>query len=59
MSPIACMKAYMVVGPTNAQPRFFRSLDSAIDSGEVAVSAMIAWVNRSGRLPASGSKRHT
>ncbi len=26
---MACMKAYMVVGPTKPKPRFFKSLDSA------------------------------
>src|SRR5690606_2374881 len=36
-SPIACMKAYIVVGPTNFQPRFFRSFDSAIASGAVVM----------------------
>ena len=30
---MACMKAYTVVGPTNFQPCFFRSFDSAIDCG--------------------------
>jgi hypothetical protein len=33
--PIACMKAWTVVGPTNFQPRFLRSFDIAIDAGEV------------------------
>ncbi len=33
--PIACMKAWTVVGPTNFQPRFFRSFDIAIDAGDV------------------------
>ena len=35
---MACMKAYTVVGPTKVQPRFFRSFDIAIDSGEVAIA---------------------
>ncbi len=35
--PIACMKAKTVVGPTNFQPRFFRSLERAMDSGEVEI----------------------
>jgi hypothetical protein len=30
------MAAYMVVGPTNLNPRFNSSLDNATDSGEVA-----------------------
>ena len=34
--PTACMKAYMMVVPTNLKPRFFRSLDMASDSGLVA-----------------------
>ena len=29
--PTACMKAYMIVVPTNLKPRFFRSFDSASD----------------------------
>ena len=29
------MKAYIVVGPTKLQPRFFKSFDIAIDSGHV------------------------
>ncbi|MOA66777.1 hypothetical protein D3C78_1936540 [compost metagenome] len=33
--PTACMKAYIVVGPTNVQPRFFNARDSAADAGEV------------------------
>ena len=24
--PVACMNAYMIVGPTNRNPRFFRAL---------------------------------
>jgi len=34
--PIACIKAYMMVGPTKRNPRFFMSLLIASDSGEVA-----------------------
>ena len=34
-SPIDCMNAYTVVGPTNFQPRRFRSLASAFDSSVV------------------------
>ena len=33
------MNAYMVVGPTNVQPRFFNSFDSAMDSLVVAIDA--------------------
>ena len=33
--PIASMSAYTVVGPTNANPRRFSSLDSAVLSSEV------------------------
>jgi len=29
------MKAYMVVGPTNFQPSFFRSFDRAVASADV------------------------
>ena len=31
------MNANTVVGPTNFQPRFFRSFDSAIEVGEVDI----------------------
>src|SRR5881396_421242 len=34
--PVACMCAWQTVGPTNLKPRFFKSLDRASDSGEVA-----------------------
>ncbi len=34
-SPMACINAYAVVGPTNFQPRFFSSFERAIDSGDV------------------------
>ena len=30
--PLACIRAYAVVGPTNLKPRFFRSLAIAFDS---------------------------
>lgn len=31
--PMACISAYIVVGPTNFQPRFLSSLDRVCDSG--------------------------
>jgi hypothetical protein len=33
-SPIACMNAYTVVGPTKRQPRRLRSFDSATDAAD-------------------------
>ena len=40
-SPIACMKAYAVVGPTNRQPLRLSALDIEADSGdEVSVSSV-------------------
>ena len=40
-SPIACMNAYILVGPTKVQPRFLRSLDKAMDSGEVVTPLIV------------------
>src|SRR5262245_3972851 len=37
---MACMNACTVVGPTNVQPRFFRSLLIAVDSGLVGLAAI-------------------
>ena len=37
--PMACISAYMVVGPTNFQPRFLSSLDRAWDSAVCAGTA--------------------
>ena len=54
-SPMACMKAYTVVGPTKLQPRFFRSLDMAIDAGDVDRVRATSRVSRSGRSAAAGS----
>jgi hypothetical protein len=34
--PVACMKAYITVDPTNLNPRFFKSLLIASEIGEVA-----------------------
>ena len=53
------MKAYTVVGPTKVQPRFFRSFDSAIDSGELVIAFSAVHVNRRGRDDGPGSKRQT
>src|SRR5262245_20513965 len=57
--PIACMNAYIVVGPTNVQPRFRKSFESAIDSGVVAIVFSRSQVSRRGRDRPSGSYRHT
>ncbi len=54
-SPIACMKAYTVVGPTKLQPRFLRSLDMAMDAGDVDKVRATSRVMRSGRSAARGS----
>ena len=40
--PVACMKAYMMVEPTNLKPRPFRSLDSASDTSVRAGTAALA-----------------
>ena len=49
--PIACMKAYIVVGPTKLQPLFLRSFDIATDSGQVANRSplTVSRVDRAGR----------
>ena len=54
-SPIACMKAYMVVGPTKLHPRFLRSLERAMDPGEVVMPLMFWGVICSGRVTVAGS----
>lgn len=36
------MNAYTVVGPTNFQPRFLSSFESAMDSGDVAMNTGFA-----------------
>src|SRR4051812_16217778 len=45
--PVACMKAYMMVVPTNLNPRFLRSLDSASDAsvrtGTSPLSLRLPW----------------
>ena len=41
-NPIACMKAKTVVGPTNFQPRFFKSFDKATDVGDVDIVCGVA-----------------
>ena len=41
--PMASIRAYMVVGPTNTKPCFFRPLDRATDSGDVVtISSVVA-----------------
>src|SRR5215204_4345572 len=56
-SPMACMNAYIVVGPTNVQPRRRRSFESAVDSGLVAIVFRTAQVSFFGRDFAAGSNR--
>src|SRR5690606_27979258 len=41
-SPIACMKAYTVVGPTKRQPSFLSSFEIAIDSADVETGSVAA-----------------
>ena len=48
------MNAYIVVGPTKDQPRFFRSFDNATDSAEVTKVDTSATVGATGRR--GGSK---
>src|SRR5215203_2957772 len=58
-SPMACMNAYIVVGPTNVQPRRRRSFESAVDSGVTGIAFSRSHVIFFGRDLAGGSKRHT
>ncbi len=51
--PVASIRAYIVVGPTNANPRFFSALDSATDSGEEPGSSAVV----AGAGVTSGAKR--
>ena len=53
------MNAYMVVGPTNVQPRVRRSFESAVDSGVTGIALTASQVIFFGRDFASGSKRQT
>jgi hypothetical protein len=53
------MNAYIVVGPTNVQPRRRRSFDSAIDSALVAIVFSTSHVSFLGRERGGGSKRQT
>ena len=53
------MNAYIVVGPTNVQPRRRSSFDRAIDSGLVAIVFRTSQVSFFGRDFAAGSKRQT
>ncbi len=46
------MNAYIVVGPTKLQPLFLRSLDNAMDSGEVMNVETSAADGRFGRVEA-------
>ena len=51
--PTASMSAYMVVGPTNRNPFFFNTFDSAIDSGPVVgISLSVRGARRIFRLEA-------
>src|SRR5436190_17106321 len=53
------MNAYIVVGPTNVQPRFRKSLESAADSGVAAIDFSARHVSFRGRDFGSGSNRQT
>ena len=53
--PMACENAYIVVGPTKRHPRFFRSRERALDSGEVVMARSASRVMRFGRVAGSGS----
>ena len=53
------MNAYIVVGPTNVQPRLRRSFDSAVDSGVAGIAFTASQVSFFGRERASGSNRQT
>jgi hypothetical protein len=53
------MKAYIVVGPTNVQPRRRKSFDSATDSGLVDIVFSTSQVSFFGRERRGGSKRQT
>ena len=56
-SPIDCMNAYTVVGPTNRQPRRLRSLASAFDSSVVVNADSSARV--CARARGGGANPHT
>ena len=49
------MNAYTVVGPTKVQPRAFRSLLSAFDSGVIGICISASLVRRRGRAAGGGS----
>ena len=53
------MKAYIVVGPTNVQPRRRNSFDSAVDSGLLLMVLSTSDVSFFWRDLRSGAKRHT
>ena len=44
--PTACMKAYMIVEPTNVKPRLFRSFEKASDAGVLAGMGLLALRRR-------------
>ena len=48
------MNAYIVVGPTNVQPRLRRSLLYATDSGVVAIDTRTSFVRSFGLVFGSG-----
>ncbi len=53
--PIACIRAYIVVGPTKTNPCFFRAFDRATDSAET----LSTWPVGSGAGCCSGRKDRT
>lgn len=40
--PMACISAYIVVGPTKVQPRFFKAFDKRTDAGDVGLPVQYA-----------------
>src|SRR3546814_4159099 len=53
--PTDCMNAYIVVGPTKLQPRFFSAFDSATEAGDWVMVRKVAASKRSGRSAGFGS----
>ena len=54
--PVACIRAYAVVGPTKANPRFLIALASAVDSG---VTAGTSANDLSRRFLGAGANDHS
>ena len=54
--PVACMRAYAVVGPTNRKPLRFKAFAIAVDSG---VTAGTSPVSRGAARSADGANDHS